>query len=145
MWKCGVLAVAFFFVVLFGFVNGELQMKWLKFHPLQHNLYKHGPSEGQGSFSFNLKNFQSPFNVFYILFPLCFRLLGSAPLRWFKMLHATLTNDSGRWVSSSIPHPQVFLRSPVGFQSSVEFGLAFFVKMHSPMTLQNGSHFFRII
>lgn len=69
---CGnveLLQLIFFFgVVLFGFVNGELPMKLLKFHPLQHNLYKHGPSKGQGSFSFNLKYFQSSFSVFIIFF-----------------------------------------------------------------------------
>lgn len=114
LYMCGdvELLQLLFFLVLFGFVNGELQMKWLKFHPLQNNLYKHRPSEGQGSFSFNLKFFPSPFNIFYIFFPLYFGLLRSAPLRWFKILHASLANDSGRWGVLSCSPSSCFLEVP---------------------------------
>lgn len=126
---CGnmeLLQLTFFDAVLFGFVNGELPMKWLKFHPLQHNLYKHGPSEGQGSFSFNLKHFQSSFSVFIIFFTLQSALLWSAPFRSFKMLDASLANDRDRWGVISYSLSVVSLRSPVVCQSSGGLCIGYF-------------------
>lgn len=135
---CGnveLLQLIFSGVVLFGFVNGELPMKWLKFHPLQHNLYKHGPSEGQGSFSFNLKYFQCSYSVFIILLPLCSALLGSAPLRWSRMLDASLANGRGRRGVLSYSLSEFSLRSLLAFRAQLNCRLAIFVKMHSPLTL----------
>lgn len=136
-------SIFFFGVVLFGFVNGELPMKWLKFHPLQHNLYKHRPSEDQGSFSFNLKYFQSSFSVFIIFFTLWSALLGSAPLRWSKMLGASLANDRGRWGVVSYSRSTASLVSLLFVRAQVNCRLAIFVKM--PLTLWNGIHFFRVM
>lgn len=64
-----------------------------------------------------------------------------APLRCFKMLQASLVNDSSRWGVSSCSWPSVSLKSPTGFKSSVELGLRYICKN----ACINEFHFFRLI